>query len=86
MKEQRHKCGSSFNEAAAIRCGSRAEDWIQHISDGCFNEAAAIRCGSRAILVNLQIPVFLASMRPQLFAADHQLCSHVGYLRILRLQ
>ena len=38
---------SCFNEAAAIRCGSRGNLPPRIIPTHGFNEAAAIRCGSR---------------------------------------
>ena len=42
----------SFNEAAAIRCGSPGcRSKLQHLFLNSFNEAAAIRCGSPAMRV-----------------------------------
>ena len=62
----------SFNEAAAIRCGSRGNLPPRIIPTHGFNEAAAIRCGSRVDAGHLVLVAMVASMRPQLFAADHR--------------
>ncbi len=48
---------SRFNEAAAIRCGSRCTRLSWLLLSSSFNEAAAIRCGSHAPSTGLALSV-----------------------------